>query len=265
VSIRRACEAFGLSQSGDRYEPKLDAENTKIADWLVRLTDNQRNWGFGLCFLFLRNVKGYKWNHKRVYRIYCQLELNLRIKPRKRMVREKPQALTVPEALNQVWSMDVMHDQLSDGRTFRLFNVIDDFNREALYVDTDTSISSARLARVFEQLRENHGHLKTLRTDNSPEFIGASFTSWAEEQGVQIQYIQTGNPSQNARAERFNRTYREELLDQCLFARFDDVREATYWWMLGYNEFRPHDSRGDQTPVEHRINSPEFSTFQLSP
>jgi putative transposase len=101
----------------------------------VRLTDNQRNWGFGLCFLFLRNVRGYGWNHKRVYRIYCQLELNLRIKPKKRMVREKPQPLTVSEALNQVWSMDFMHDQLSDGRTFRLFNVIDDFNREGLGIE----------------------------------------------------------------------------------------------------------------------------------
>ena len=76
-----------MSQSGYRYEPKLDGENTKIADWLIRLTDNHRNWGFGLCFLFLRNVRGYGWNHKRVYRIYCQLELNLRIKPKKRMAR----------------------------------------------------------------------------------------------------------------------------------------------------------------------------------
>ena len=78
-----------------------------------------------------RNIKGFGWNHKRVYRIYCALELNLRIKPRKRLVREKPEPLTVPTEVNQVWSMDFMHDQLQDGRTFRLFNVIDDFNREA--------------------------------------------------------------------------------------------------------------------------------------
>ena len=131
LSIRLACEAFGLSESGYRYQPQLNAENAKIAEWLQRLTENQRNWGFGLCFLYLRNVKGFLWNHKRVYRIYRELELNLRIKPKKRMHRAKPGRLTVPVSINQVWSMDFMHDQLNDGRSFRLLNVIDDFNREA--------------------------------------------------------------------------------------------------------------------------------------
>jgi len=132
MPITLACVAFRISESCYRYQPKLQAENAQIADWLVRLTENNRNWGFGLSFLYLRNVKGYGWNHKRVYRIYRCLELNLRIKPRKRLVRAKPEALSVPEAINEVWSMDFMHDQLEDGRGFRLFNVIDDFNREAL-------------------------------------------------------------------------------------------------------------------------------------
>jgi hypothetical protein len=92
--IRVACEAFRISESCYRYERKLDAENDEVANWLIRLTDNHRNWGFGLCYLYLRNVKGFKWNHKRVYRIYKELELNLRIKPRKRLVREKPEVLT---------------------------------------------------------------------------------------------------------------------------------------------------------------------------
>ena len=129
AAIKVACLAFGISQTCFRYQAKLNAENDVIADWLVRLTNNQRNWGFGLCFLYLRNVKGFQWNHKRVYRIYRALELNLRIKPRKRLVRERPLPLAVPSAINQVWSMDFMHDQLSDGRSIRLFNVIDDFNR----------------------------------------------------------------------------------------------------------------------------------------
>ena len=89
LSIRLACEAFGLSESGYRYQPQLNAENAKIAEWLQRLTENQRDWGFGLCFLCLRNVKGFLWNHKCVYRIYRELELNLRIKPKKRMVLER--------------------------------------------------------------------------------------------------------------------------------------------------------------------------------
>ena len=139
ISVRLACSAFGISQTCYRYEAKLSAENVRIADWLIRLTHNHRNWGFGLCFLYLRNVKGFLWNHKRVYRIYRELELNLRIKPRKRLVREKPEALAVPEAINQVWSMDFMHDRLDDGRAFRLFNVIDDFNREGLGIEVDFS------------------------------------------------------------------------------------------------------------------------------
>lgn len=140
VSIRQACQAFGVSVTGYRYQPRLCSENAEIADHLIRLTHYQRNWGFGLCFLYLRNVKGHRWNHKRVYRIYRALELNLRIKPRKRIVREKPEPLAVPQAINHCWSMDFMHDQLADGRRFRLFNVIDDYNREALAMEIDLSL-----------------------------------------------------------------------------------------------------------------------------
>jgi transposase InsO family protein len=152
VPIRVACKAFRISESCYRYERKLDAENEEVANWLVRLTDNHRSWGFGLCYLYLRNVRGFKWNHKRVYRIYKELELNLRIKPRKRLVREKPEALTVPQGINQVWSMDFMHDQLDDGRTFRLFNVIDDFNREAIGMEIDFSLPSERVIRELKQI-----------------------------------------------------------------------------------------------------------------
>lgn len=133
VAIRLTCEAFRVSESCYRYESKHNAENLEITNWLSRLTDNHRNWGFGLCFLhYLRNVKKFSWNHKRMYRIYRELELNLRIKPRRRLVREKPEPPAVPDAMNEVWSMDFMHDQREDGQNFRLLNVIDDFNREAL-------------------------------------------------------------------------------------------------------------------------------------
>jgi putative transposase len=125
ISVRLACQIFTVSETCHRYEAKRNAENEQIANWLLRLTDNHRNWGFGLCYLYLRNFKGFAWNHKRIYLIYKELELNLRIKPRKRLNQEKPKPLTVPEEINQVWSMDFMHDQLSDGRTFRALNVID--------------------------------------------------------------------------------------------------------------------------------------------
>ena len=90
ASLRQACASFTLSQTCYRYQPKLSDENERIADWLVRLTHNQKNWGFGLCFLHLRNVRGFAWNHKRVYRIYRELDLNLLIKPKKRIVGRNP-------------------------------------------------------------------------------------------------------------------------------------------------------------------------------
>jgi putative transposase len=141
-----------VSETCYRYQPKRKVENEVIADWLIRLTENRRNWGFGLCFLYLRNVKGYQWNHKRVDRIYRALELNLRINPKKRLCREKPEALTVPEGINDVLPLDFMHDQLVDRRPFRLLNVIDDFNREALGIELDFSLPAERLIRTLEQI-----------------------------------------------------------------------------------------------------------------
>lgn len=120
ASIRVACDAMSISETCYRYQPKLKEEDAEIADWLIRLTNNWKDWGFGLCFLFLRNVKGYKWNHKRVYRIYRELELNLRIKPKKRIVREKPKPLRTPATINKCWSMDFTHGALEDGRSFRI-------------------------------------------------------------------------------------------------------------------------------------------------
>ena len=152
ISIRLACDLFHISQTCYRQEARQNAENEQIAEWLVRLTDNKRNRGFGLCFLYLRNVKGFKWNHKRVYRIYREFELNLRIKPKKRIEREKPETLTVPETINQDGSMDFMRDPLEDGRSIRLFNVIGDFNREALGIEIDFSMPSERVIRYLEQI-----------------------------------------------------------------------------------------------------------------
>ena len=106
VSVALACRTFGVSETCYRYSSKLDQENGRIADLLVGLTQARRTWGFGLCFLYLRNVNGHPWNHKRVYRIYCELELNLRIKPKKRLKREKPDELAVPHQPNTVWSME---------------------------------------------------------------------------------------------------------------------------------------------------------------
>ena len=212
VSVRLACRMFNVSESCYRYQAKLRAEDDVIADWLVRLTTAHRNWGFGLCFLYLRNVKGFKWNHKRVYRVYRQLELNLRIKPRKRLVRQAPEPLEEPSEPNQCWSMDFMHDQLADGRSIRTFNVIDDHSREVLGIEVDFSLPSERVIRALQQIIEWRGKPSAIRCDNGPEYVGSTITAWAEKAGIQLRYIQPGKPQQNAYIERFNRTVRHEWL-----------------------------------------------------
>jgi len=250
TSITLACAAFGISESCYRYQPKLQPENVQIADWLIRITDNNRNWGFGLSFLYLRNVKGYGWNHKRVYRIYRELELNLRIRPKKRMVREKPDALTVPQALNEVWSMDFMHDQLSDGRCFRLFNLIDDFNREALAIDADLSLPALRVIRSLDQVIEWRGKPAVIRCDNGPEYISGELQNWAEKRSIKIEYIQPGKPQQNAYVERFNRTVRYEWLAQYHFDSITEVQDFATKWMWSYNHERPNMALGGITPKQ---------------
>jgi len=198
TNIRHACQAFEGSQACYRYQAKASEENARIADWLVRLTATYRDWGFGLCFLNLRNVKGFGWNHKRAYRIYRELELNLRIKPKKRLVRERLEPLAVPETINQVWSMDFMHDQLADGRSFRLFNVLDDFNREGLGIEVDLFLPSARVIRSLEQIMQWRSKPRVIRCDNGPEYISGAPLTWAEREGIRIEHIQPGKPQQNA-------------------------------------------------------------------
>lgn len=250
ISIRFACAAFQISETCYRYKRKLSAENIRIADWLIRLTDNQRNWGFGLCFLFLRNVKGFHWNHKRVYRIYCELELNLRIKPKKRLKREKPEPLAVPEKLNQTWSMDFMHDQLADGRPYRLFNVIDDCNREGLGIEVDFSLPAERVIRALDQIIEWRGQPETIRCDNGPEYISELLKNWSEELGIQLEFIQPGKPQQNAYIERYNRTVRYDWLAQFLFDSIEEVQEYATRWLWTYNHERPNMGLGGITPIQ---------------
>lgn len=208
---------MGISPSCYYYQPKLLPENQHIADWLLSLTTTNKRWGFGLCYLYLRNVKGYNWNHKRVYRIYRELELNLRIRPKRRIKRDKPHALSVPIAPNQVWSIDFMSDSLIDGRLLRTFNVLDDYNREGLAIEVDLSLPSDRVIRSLEQVIEWRGIPAAIRLDNGPEYIAQPLIDWTNRRHITLMYIQLGKPTQNAYIERFNRTVRHEWLDLHLF------------------------------------------------
>ena len=166
------------------------------------------------------------------------------------MTRAKPQPLTVPDAMNEVWSMDFMHDQLNDGRTFRLFNVLDDFNREALGIEVDFSLPSERVIRSLNQIIEWRGKPKVLRCDNGPEYLSTLIIDWAKNQDIRIEYIQPGKPQQNAYVERFNRTVRYEWLAQYVFDSLEEVREFATRWMWSYNHQRPNMALGGITPKQ---------------
>jgi putative transposase len=249
VSVALACRTFGISEGCYRRTSLVREENLIIADWLMRVTGAHRTWGFGLSFLYLRNVKGFGWNHKRVYRIYKELELNLRIKPKKRIVREKPEPLAVPARANETWSMDFMSDQLEDGRTFRTLNVLDDFNREGLIIEADISLPAARVVRTLERIIAWRGKPMTIRVDNGPEYVSAVLRNWAAIRGIGLQYIQPGKPQQNAYVERYNRTVRHEWLGQFIFKTIEEVRETATKWLWTYNNERPNTAIGGITPA----------------
>ena len=257
VSIALACRTFDVSETCYRYSPLLSDENEQIGDLLVGLTDARKTWGFGLCFLYLRNVQGYSWNHKRVYRIYRELELNLRIKPRKRLKRDRPDALAVPESPNLVWSMDFMADRLGDGRAFRLLNVLDDFNREGLGIEVDFSLPAERVIRSLNRIIEWRGKPGAIRVDNGPEYISEKLREWAEKRNIILQHIQPGQPQQNAYIERYNRTVRHEWLDQHIIESIEEAQDFATQWLWTYNNDRPNMAIGGITPAcKSRSNNP---------
>jgi len=248
ISIRLACVVYGISETCYRYQSKLDGENALVADWLLKLTQTHKRWGFGLCFLYLRNVKGYSWNHKRVYRIYRELELNLRIKPRQRIKRDYPGELDVPTAPNQVWSMDFMSDQLVNGKSIRTFNVIDDYNREGLGIEVGLSLPALRVIRALDQIIEWRGKPAAIRCDNGPEYISQSLVDWASKNRITLIYIQPGKPTQNAYIERFNRTARHEWLDLHEFTSVAHAQLLATQWLWEYNNERPNTAVGGVPP-----------------
>jgi putative transposase len=252
LSERRACRLVNLARSVFRYaaHPRDDGE---IQSALAELAARHPEFGFKKMFLTLRRL-GHLWNHKRVYRIYCALKLNLKRKHKRRLPTRNPLPLAVPLEANQVWSADFMSDALWDGRRFRTFNVIDDFNREALAIEIDTGISAQRVVRILNQIAVWRGLPTHIRFDNGPELTALAVADWAEENEVELEFIKPGCPMQNGFIERFNRSYREAVLNMYIFESLEDVRAETEKWLDVYNQHRPHESLGNLTPVEYLQN-----------
>jgi putative transposase len=237
-----------LSRSAFRYQARRGTDEP-IMVALRGLAEKQSTWGVDKMTDFIRQEHP-EWNHKRIRRIYCELGLNLRVKRKKRLPSRNPQPLSQPERANQSWSLDFMSDSFAGGRPFRTLNILDDFNREVVWIEVDTSLPAERVIRVLEMAAIGRGLPKQIRMDNGPELISGALTKWAEQKGVELVHIQPGKPAQNAYIERFNRTFREDVLDAHVFQTLDEVRELVESWIEGYNTIRPHDSLKGLSPYQ---------------
>lgn len=247
--MSRACKIVSLPRS--QYYHTSSKDDHEVIDMLQELAFKHPSYGFRKLFAYIRRM-GKCWNHKKVYRVYKYLKLHKRRKGKRRLPTRIKQPLIQPSAVNHTWSMDFMSDSMASNRKFRTFNVIDDSTREVLAIEVDTSIAAQRVIRTLNRIIERQGKPFAIRVDNGPEFTAIAFTLWAKEQGIAIQYIQPGKPMQNGFIERFNRIYRESILDAYLFFELNEVRQLTEEWMEEYNERRPHESLGNRTPSEWR-------------
>lgn len=191
--------------------------------------------------------------------------LNIRRKKKRRLPIPVKEPLAWLIDANIMWSIDFMQDSLVCGTKFRTFNVIDDFNREALTITIDTPLSAKRITRELDKIIGWRGKPERIRMDNGPEFTSHTFVDWAKKRGIELLYIQPGKPTQNSFFERLNRSYRQEILGAFLFDSFSQVRTLTEEWINVYNRQRPHDSLNGLTPERFLLKYgklPKFTTLQ---
>jgi len=244
--ISRVCRIVNLSRSSFKY---VSIKNDVVLEERLRQhADKHPREGFWKVYFRLRN-SGVVVNHKRVHRVYKKLGLPLRRKVKKRLPARRKETLAQPSTMHHTWSIDFMSDALSNGRKFRSFHVIDDYNREVLFIETDYSLPSSRILWVLNHLINKHKKPQRIRMDNGPEFIANLAREWSKMNEIEFLYIQPGKPTQNAYVERFNGTYRRHVLDCYQFDSIDEVRDVTEIWVEDYNYHRPHDALNGLSPM----------------
>ncbi len=260
-SLRFTCDVVGLHRSQWYYQSKKD--DSEVIAKLNEYAEKIPTYGFDEYYWRLRK-EGYKWNRKRVLRVYREMKLGLRRKRKRPFPKRDIHPLEEQTRPNEVWSMDFMSDSLIDKRRIRVFNVIDDYNREALMCEVGISFPANRVIRLLERLIEERGKPKYIRTDNGSEFIATLYKQWCEYQGIEMVFIQPGKPTQNAYVERFNQEFRKGVLDAYLFESIRDAQQRAEEWRYDYNHYHPHKSLGRKTPIELKmefVNSGKLSKF----
>jgi len=247
--IGKACRLLHLSRSSLHYQSIKD--DGYIMQQLEGLAKENPVEGFWKSYHRIRNA-GTLINHKKLHRVYKQMGLPLRRKVKKRITTRVKEPLATPAGFTQTWSIDFMSDALSNGTKFRSFNVIDDYNRKYLFIETDYSLKSSRVIWVLKHLTNRYGKPQKIRMDNGPEFVAKLTQEWSKANEIEFKYIQPGKPTQNAYIERFNKTYRQGVLDAYLFDTIDEVREVSQIWVDDYNTMRPHDALGGLPPKMYR-------------
>lgn len=249
VSVARACKIIDLDRSMYYYSSvKDDSEVETKLQWYAEKYPSR---GFPEYYKRIRK-EGLIWNHKRVKRVYKKLGMSRRKKMKRRIPNPEKRALLQPIRRNLTWSMDFMHDSLDNGRKFRTLNIIDDYNREALAIEINYSFSSEEVVRVLESIIEQRGKPMEIRTDNGTEFLAKAFKGFCQNSSIDHFTIQKGKPNQNGYIERFNRTFREDVLDANIFSTLTQVRELKDDWMDDYNNEHPHASLGNMSPNEFK-------------
>ncbi len=262
-NVSRACAIAGLAPSTHRYQPRRK-DDRAVEDLLDHLTQKHPAIGFWSCHHRLRN-KGIIINHKRLHRVYTAMKLNIRRRPKRRLPQRVKLPLAQPVAPNQCWSLDFLSDALTDGRKFRVLNIIDDYNRESLAIEIDTSLPALRVQRALDAIVRERGLPANIRSDNGPEFISNAIAAWCEQHQVSWHYIQPGKPTQNAYVERNNGSLRRELLDVYAFTTLNEARTLAAGWRTDYNHERPHSALGYRSPAlyakQQAPKSTQSSTF----
>ena len=249
MSERRACTLVSADRKMIRYR-SLRPPDVELRARLRNLANQRRRFGYRRLFILLRE-QGEPSGINRIYRLYREEGLTVRKRKARRRAIGTRTPILVEAKINARWSLDFVHDQLAQGRRFRILNVVDDVTRECLAAIPDTSISGKRVARELTMLISARGKPQMIVSDNGTEFTSNAILGWAKGHRVEWHYIAPGRPMQNGYIESFNGRMRDELLNESLFTDLDQARQLISAWVSDYNTARPHSSLGYKTPVAY--------------